>query len=1083
MSPARHLRRRARKAPNTRLFLEALEDRCLLSAFATLDQALSLGDLVGSVAVSGSVAPTASQPAPVNWYSFTLDNPAAVTLSARSALGQVAPVLSLYNSDTSDFSDLQDPLGHRLVAQAQAATGTTTTLTRSLAAGTYFVAVSGAGNRYFNPFLADSGYPGAASTYRLSLSETDLPLAPTDGPVVLAATPNAGDQLSASPLVVRVDLSTALDPTSVLQDLNVRLTYNPAGTFGDGNDVDVPLNFVNYTPEANELQLFPTDALAPGYYRVDLGGDSGGGQPVLTGLNGAPLGSNTANPLGQDFHLAFQVTGVEGTAGASAPADDTFATAHGLGDVTAAGLVQVSGAIGNDPAYDPSNFDPNLFNGAADVDMYHFQISGPGDYALTAEAFAGRIGSALDPALSLFKYDPTTGTYELLALNDNTLNGLQATNGLAPLFTDPVLYAGLTAGDYYLAVSGTGNDPDSALGLAPGVNGVFDPTVTHSGSNGFTTGPYVLNLFVQQVTAPPQVTAVSLPSGATLDAPPTTFTVQFSEPVNLPQLLYLAGQQTSTTNISAVYVLGSDGKSLYPRMVSYDASTNTATFLMLDPVPNGAAELHLSGPGGLTDLAGQALVGSPDAAGDYVVPFTVNGPARGSVGDPLTWVGGRSGDSAAAPQVLGILFPHELQSGVTVKRTAQAGATDTADYYQFQVLQGREYVMTLSGTNLPAGALPTLTDANGNAVSGAPIGKGGVKFTLNPGTYVVRVSWAAAKAASVTYQLKLGLTGAGENPPPLTDGPAPAIRLQIAGGPSVTIPVGDPTTTPPQGGPTNNPTPTPVVTTPPPTQVNVPAVTNTPEGNTPPAVQPAVETVVGPSATEAGGVAPAVEVVRLSSSAVVSASPAAPAPAAGPLDVTAGILLVRVADSVGVRGEATADGAMPTDRVFVQAQTPAVLQQLARLALIGTTTVQEGGDEAPAPTELVAAPAADAPQQEQPAAPTPATPPPAPAAVVRGMPSTSPLDALFADNPLLGRLGAPAAGGAAGPTSLGLGGLLAAAVSAPKAGGDEARPHGWLDAAAWVTACAALALASWGVAHPGLRRRPEETEETASLLN
>ena len=49
-------------------------------------------------------------------------------------------------------------------------------------AGTYYVAVSGAGNADFNPFLADSGYPGQPCAYDLALTETSLPLlAPPTG--------------------------------------------------------------------------------------------------------------------------------------------------------------------------------------------------------------------------------------------------------------------------------------------------------------------------------------------------------------------------------------------------------------------------------------------------------------------------------------------------------------------------------------------------------------------------------------------------------------------------------------------------------------------------------------------------------------------------------------------------------------------------------------------------------------------------------------------------------------------------------------------------------------------------------------
>jgi hypothetical protein len=1070
MSPARLVRRRARhRAPITRLHLEALEDRCLLSAaFATLDQADALGALTGTVAVVVSVAP-AAESAQVNWYSFTLAQPATVTLSARPGFGQRGPVLSLYNSDTNDTSDLFDPFGPRLVAQAQGGAGSAATITRPLAAGTYYLAVSGAGNLFFNPFLADSGYPGAPSSYRLTLAEAALPASPTDGPVVLTATPGAGDQLASSPLVLRLDLNTALDSTTVLQGQDVTLTYNPTGQFGDAADQVVPLNSVNYSAVADEVQLFPIDALAPGYYRVFLGGDSSGGQPVLLGANEVPLGSNAAHPAGQDFTLTFHVTGVEGAAGANAPADDTFATAHALGNVTTAGLVQVAGAVGDDPAYDPNNPDPNLANAAADVDMYHFQITGSGNYALTAEAFAGRIGSPLLPALSLFKVDPATGSYTVVGVNGGTLNGQLATNGSLPLFNDPVLYAGLTAGDYYLAVSSNGNDPDPNIGLAPGANGVFDPTVTHSGSAGFSTGNYVLNLFVQPANAPPHVTGSTLAPNEQFGAPPPTFTVQFSEPVNLPQLLFQAGQQTNTTNIPAVYIKGSDGVRYYPRMVSYDAATNQASFLMLDAVPNGPAELHLSGPGGLTDLAGQPLIGTPNAVGDYIVPFTVNGPARGSAGNPLLWYGGQPTDTLASPQALGTLFPHDLQKGVTVKRTAQRAATDTADYYQFQVLQGREYVLTLSGTNLPAGALPSLFDASGHAISGVPQGKGGIKYTLNAGTYVVLVGgWTSAKAASVTYTLRLGLTGAPENPPPLTAGPAPAIRLQFADAAPPAVSTGVPTPPPTGGNPTTNPPP-PVVTTPP--------MQQTPTGTTTPPGVVSAGPALGP--VEDGNVSPAVEVVRLTQVALAAPPTAAPVglSAAG-LDVSAGILLVRVADNVGVRGEAGTDGAAPADRVFVQSQAPTGLQQLARLVLVGVTSAQEPADDVAPPVDLVAAPAADA-ADEQPASPV-VTPAPPPGATVRGMPS-SPLDTLFAMNPLLNRLGAPAAGGAAG-TALGVGGLLAR-PALNSAGGDEGRPGGWLDTAAWVSACAALALASWGLVAPALRRRPDETEETAALLN
>ena len=66
-----------------------------------------------------------------------------------------------------------------------------------------------------------------------------------------------------------------------------------------------------------------------------------------------------------------------------------------------------------------------------------------------------------EPLDALFLLIPPTchTDVELLAANDNTLNPSVGADGSVPLYTDSVLYAGLVAGDYYLAVSSSGNDP------------------------------------------------------------------------------------------------------------------------------------------------------------------------------------------------------------------------------------------------------------------------------------------------------------------------------------------------------------------------------------------------------------------------------------------------------------------------------------------------------------------------------------------------------------------------------------------------------------------------------------------------
>src|SRR5262249_26393139 len=152
--------------------------------------------------------------------------------------------------------------------------------------------------------------------------------------------------------------------------------------FGGPDDLDVPLMNVNLSPDGTELQLLPLAALKPGSYRVWLAGDTSSGMPVLADLAGTPIGRTHLFHAGQDLGFTFAVSGVEGGGGS----DDVAATAHQLGQL-GAGLVRVTGAIGDDPAYDPmlpaDPFDPTdparfLVNPAADVDLYHFRISGAG---------------------------------------------------------------------------------------------------------------------------------------------------------------------------------------------------------------------------------------------------------------------------------------------------------------------------------------------------------------------------------------------------------------------------------------------------------------------------------------------------------------------------------------------------------------------------------------------------------------------------------------------------------------------------------------------------------------------------------
>jgi hypothetical protein len=749
-----------------------------------------------------AVGSVGTGPANVDWFRFTLASAADVTLTTPpDGPNAVVPVLTLFNDaplnpNDSTQNDPYAPTGHRLLAQDDgAALHGVATVEQVLAPGTYFVAVSGSGDHDFNPLVAGSGEPGGTGNFGLRIS--GRPLALPVGPAVIAATPSDGAALSDSPLALRLALSSHLDPATVQPGVNVVLLD------GNGNSVPLqqyPTSGAVFNPGANELQVFPAGPLAPGTYRLLLigathAGDAYAGVSPIRGTNGEALGSTTAGGPGQDYSLTFQVTGVDGVAGVSA-ADDTFGTARDLGDVPSTGLVQLRGTIGDDPfAVAPG----------ADVDLYHFRVTGTGHFALVAGADAGRIGSPLQPALALFQV--VNGQVTLLASDVGTGNPTRATDGTTPLTADSVLYAGLTAGDYYLAVGGAYNLPDPALGIPYPTPGFYDPTQTESGTVALSTGDYLLSLSLTADNAAPHVTAVDGLPSSTPGMPPTFITVHFDKPVNVRQLGFQQDQPAEPGTVSAVWVQGSDGVAYHPRLLSYDDTTYVATFYMLDALPDGPSALYLSGATqpdgtpGLTDLAGNLIAGS-DANGNYVVPFVVNGPTRAisPATGHLTWHAQGANTSRSRPQVIGPLFPNELGNvgggvdllGHLTPATTGAGA-DPVDYYEIQLLQNRVYAFTLTDQVPPQrghGATPTGTRVRVFTLDGHEITTNSASpfafdFPLPAGTYVVEVGPLdpSIRSTDLNYRLRIALGTSLENAVALTTGAAPpyAIALQRGG--------------------------------------------------------------------------------------------------------------------------------------------------------------------------------------------------------------------------------------------------------------------------------------------------------------
>ena len=780
-----HRTHRRRSSPAPRLALEGLETRCLLSGSGsqlppgeTLDAALGIDAqgvhnsaypvgflnvplVVGAydwATAAGAIGTGPAGAADVNWYGFQLSTTARVQITAfsREIGSPLVSTVSLYNNDPYDpFNpiDPYTPTGHRLIAQGDGADdGGEGTVGQLLGPGTYWVAVSGSPNDNFHPFLADSGLYGSTGAYTLAIRTTASGITAT-GPVVLESTPASGAILSGSPFVLRFDLNQAVNPHTTVAQLQY------LGTNGTSIPRTVTLDAPAFQTGANELLLTPRAPLQPGYYRVTLHGDGGNGTNLI---------------------LNFRIDGIDGNTGPDAQAADTLDTALNLGNVTHGQLVQVSGAIGIDPT-DAIPYDQGA------VEIYHFRISGPGTYALDAEVFAGRIGSPLDAALTLFKAvlnpDGTVTTKPLLiGSNDNTLNDSVATDGEVPLYTDPALFVSLTAGDYYIAVS-SGENINTADGVNPQGSGGFDPLVSHSGNTaaGYNVGAYTMELLVQPAAPAPHVVAVSADSSR--GGPLTTIQVRFDRPVNLTSLAYAAYsqslQQTGLPNgaLAAATLVDSQGHYTPLRLQSYDDATNTATFLLLDGVPNGTYTLRLSGLGGqgITSFGGTPLAGNDPATGDFLAQIVVTG----SRPDTLNWQQEGGHNSPAHAQSMGVLFPVELSQGVTITSDGtQDAPSATQDDYRISLLQTRLYSFTFSADSVPGGATVSIFDATGQLMASYTDDPNNppLPIQLSAGTYRVEISWSGAPAA---YALDISYSGSADNPTPLVIGPGPALRVRL----------------------------------------------------------------------------------------------------------------------------------------------------------------------------------------------------------------------------------------------------------------------------------------------------------------
>jgi len=325
-----------------------------------------------------------------------------------------------------------------------------------------------------------------------------------------------------------------------------------------------------------------------------LAGDAGSGKFVVAGLDGTPLGTDGDHPLGQDFSTTFNVDGYEGITTPGVTADDTPETAHDPRRPDhGRSRCNCIGAIGDDPFYNPNNSadpwspDP-IYSAGNDVDLYHFRITTAGRYALLAEVFAGQDRLAARPPGSASIGSIPTPIRSSSSPGTTTPPTPRRTTDLSalPLFADAMLTVALGPGDYYIAVSSGSNTPSPLEDMPPGTFGLFDPSISHSGEMGFGTGDYVLNLLVH---AAPRTRRRSSTQTRSKGRPSTTrrpqLVVKIDVPVNLPQLAFQAFKANADVSLSSVFILAADGTRYFPRLIAYDNSTNQATFLMVDGLP------------------------------------------------------------------------------------------------------------------------------------------------------------------------------------------------------------------------------------------------------------------------------------------------------------------------------------------------------------------------------------------------------------------------------------------------------------------------------------------------------------------
>ncbi|QOV90408.1 S8 family serine peptidase [Humisphaera borealis] len=347
----------------------------------------------------------------------------------------------------------------------------------SLQSGTYYVGLSSAPNSVYNPNIPGSGPDGATGTYAIAFS---LDTADADGVIDGATDISVGTGAQAITANIGQDPGKSVGASDV--DF-YRVTVPDDGTLLvdiDTNGSSYPDTYVRVFDEDGNQKSFSDDDLAEdisgqqiefrsGLINVVDGSGAAQGHKTDSFIGGAVTKGTTYYIAVANFeNRAFSPTNLDDRISTGSTGGYSLFVSFRNGDAngaipqavvtTSLPLVANPGEIGSDGTT------AGLVSvGDRDVDFIKLNSPTAGILKIDIDSNANG-GSITDPVDAVVRLFDSSGN--LLALNDNGPDG-----------ADPLLYYEISADtDYYLAVSGAGNDN-------------FDPFLLGSGGSG-DTGEY-----------------------------------------------------------------------------------------------------------------------------------------------------------------------------------------------------------------------------------------------------------------------------------------------------------------------------------------------------------------------------------------------------------------------------------------------------------------------------------------------------------------------------------------------------------------------------------------------------------------